>query len=200
MRRSLDFEQRSHAGSSCSALWQAAEMARAPSRCGSGFSTQRSKRSGQRGRKMQPGGTCDEVGQVAGDGRQVARRLARCGRDRIPAACAYRGGARRERCRARVPRSTTSPAYMIATRSQSSATTPRWCEMNRIEQPTSRCRSFRRRITCTSSVASSAVVGSSAISRSGSAQQRHGDADALPHAAGELMRILAKPPLGVGDA
>ena len=41
--------------------------------------------------------------------------------------------------------------------------------MNRIEQPTSRCRSRISPIIWTSSVASSAVVGSSAIKRSGSA-------------------------------
>ena len=39
---------------------------------------------------------------------------------------------------------------------------------------------------CASKVASSAVVGSSAISRAGLGQQRHGDGDALAHAAGEL--------------
>ena len=34
----------------------------------------------------------------------------------------------------------------------------------------------------------------------GLGEERHGDADALPHAAGELVRVLRQPPLGVGDA
>ena len=41
-------------------------------------------------------------------------------------------------------------------------------------------------------VTSSAEVGSSAIRRSGSADQHHGDHHALAHAAGELVRIEAK--------
>ena len=40
--------------------------------------------------------------------------------------------------------------------------------MNRIAQPSLRCRSFSRWMICTSSVASRAVVGSSAISSAGS--------------------------------
>ena len=39
-------------------------------------------------------------------------------------------------------------------------------------------------------VTSSAVVGSSAISSCGRAGERHGDHDALAHAAGKLVRIL----------
>ena len=34
----------------------------------------------------------------------------------------------------------------------------------------------------------------------GLGQERHGDHDALAHAAGELVRIVADPPLRVGDA
>ena len=48
---------------------------------------------------------------------------------------------------------------------------------------------IRSRI-CACTVTSSAVVGSSAISRCGVARQRHRDHRALPHAAGELMRIV----------
>jgi hypothetical protein len=48
-------------------------------------------------------------------------------------------------------------------------------------------------------VTSSAVVGSSAISSFGLHGQRHGDHDALPHAARELVRIFLHPPLGVRD-
>ena len=49
-------------------------------------------------------------------------------------------------------------------------------------------------------VTSSAVVGSSAMIRSGLLQQRDGDRDALAHAAGELVRIGAQPLVGRGDA
>ena len=49
-------------------------------------------------------------------------------------------------------------------------------------------------------VTSSAVVGSSAISRSGSLAKRHGDHDALALAAGELMRVGVEPPLGIVEA
>ena len=53
---------------------------------------------------------------------------------------------------------------------------------------------------CASSVTSSAVVGSSAISRSGPAIERERDADALAHAARELVRVAIDPLLGVRDA
>ena len=53
-------------------------------------------------------------------------------------------------------------------------------------------------LPCT--VTSSAVVGSSAISTSGLQRQRHGDHHALAHAAGQLVRILLQPALGLGDA
>ena len=49
-------------------------------------------------------------------------------------------------------------------------------------------------------VTSSAVVGSSAISTVGLAGQRHGDHDALAHAAGHLVRIVGGAALGIGDA
>ena len=51
-----------------------------------------------------------------------------------------------------------------------------------------------------SSVTSSAVVGSSAIRRSGPAEQRHRDRDPLAHAARELMRVVVDPARGIGDA
>ena len=47
---------------------------------------------------------------------------------------------------------------------------------------------------------SSAVVGSSAMIRRGCAGQRHGDHDALAHAAGILVRIGAEPARRVGNA
>ena len=49
-------------------------------------------------------------------------------------------------------------------------------------------------------VTSSAVVGSSAMSRSGIAGDRHGDHDPLPHPAGELVGVVVDADLGPGDA
>ena len=49
-------------------------------------------------------------------------------------------------------------------------------------------------------VTSSAVVGSSAISSLRSAGQRHGDERALPHPAGELVRVLLESPGRIRDA
>ncbi len=60
------------------------------------------------------------------------------------------------------------PAYITATRSQSSETTPKSCVMKRIAEPRSR---ESRRIsfsTCACTVTSSAVVGSSAMISAGS--------------------------------
>ena len=43
-------------------------------------------------------------------------------------------------------------------------------------------------------------MGSSADQQGGVADERHGDGDALSHAAAELVRIVARAVLGVGDA
>ena len=58
---------------------------------------------------------------------------------------------------------------------------------------------MRSRI-CAWIVTSSAVVGSSAISSSGLAGQRHRDHHALAHAAGKLVRIVVDARARVGDA
>ena len=101
------------------------EMIAAQPRAVSGFSMQRSNRSGQRWPKDAAGRHIDQVRQVARESWADCASLALCGPDRIRAACGCRGGAGREISPAPCRRSTTSPAYMIATRSQSSATTPR---------------------------------------------------------------------------
>ena len=49
-------------------------------------------------------------------------------------------------------------------------------------------------------VTSSAVVGSSAMISFGLQASADRDHHALAHAAGELVRILLEPPLGIGDA
>jgi hypothetical protein len=66
------------------------------------------------------------------------------------------------------PSSTMRPAYITATRSQSCATTPKSCVMNRIASPRSRRRSSSSVRICACTVTSSAVVGSSAMITSGS--------------------------------
>ena len=53
---------------------------------------------------------------------------------------------------------------------------------------------------CAWIVTSSAVVGSSAMSSSGLARERHRDHHALAHAAGELVRIAVGAPARVGNA
>ena len=62
----------------------------------------------------------------------------------------------------------------------------------------SRSRMSSRICACT--VTSSAVVGSSAISRSGPHSSRHRDHHALAHAAGQFVRILPHAALRLGDA
>ncbi len=64
-------------------------------------------------------------------------------------------------------RSTTRPAYMTATSSAMPATTPRSCVISTMAMWVSRWMSRSRSSTCAWTVTSSAVVGSSAISRSG---------------------------------
>ena len=66
--------------------------------------------------------------------------------------------------------------------------------------PSSRCSDLSRSRICAWIVTSSAVVGSSAISRSGLARERHRDHHALPHAARQLVRIRVDALLGRRDA
>ena len=61
------------------------------------------------------------------------------------------------------PRSTIRPAYMTATSSTISATTPRSCVISRIAIPSRSRSSFISSRICACTVTSSAVVGSSAI-------------------------------------
>ena len=84
-------------------------------------------------------------------------------------------------------------------RSQNPATTPRsWViSITAVSRPSvSSC--IRSRIWAWV-VTSSAVVGSSAISRSGLHDRRHGDHHPLAHAARQLVRIVGHPLLRVGD-
>jgi hypothetical protein len=69
--------------------------------------------------------------------------------------------------RAALASSTMRPAYMTATRSQDSATTPRSWVMSSTAMPSSRRNLPTRSRICACTVTSSAVVGSSAISSRG---------------------------------
>ena len=72
--------------------------------------------------------------------------------------------------------------------------------MSMIAMPSSSCSSRIRSRICACVVTSSAVVGSSAISRLGWQDERHGDHGALAHAAAQLEGIGVDAPLGLGDA
>ena len=91
---------------------------------------------------------------------------AACGTDRSRAS--VYGCAGRAKTVSASPDSTIRPAYMTATRSATSITTPRSCVMRSTPIPSrSRSEPSRSRI-CACTVTSSAVVGSSAMSSSGS--------------------------------
>ena len=80
------------------------------------------------------------------------------------------------------------------------ATRPRSWLIIRIAVPFAAQSSRIRSTISACTVTSSAVVGSSAISRSGAAGERDGDHHALAHAAGELVRVVAHAPLGRRNA
>ena len=95
--------------------------------------------------------------------------------------------------------STLRPAYITTTRCAVSAITPRSCVISMTAAPVrSFISSIRSRI-CAWMVTSSAVVGSSAIRMRRRARHRDRDHHALPHAARELMRILAGTPPRLRD-
>ena len=86
---------------------------------------------------------------------------------------------------------------MTTTRSAISATTPKSWVMNMTPVPWRAWMSLMRSRICAWVVTSSAVVGSSAISRPAHERQRHGDHDALALAAGELVGIGMNQLIGV---
>ena len=88
--------------------------------------------------------------------------------------------------------STIRPAYITATSSHISATTPRSWVIRRIAMPSSSRRPRSSSRICAWTVTSSAVVGSSAISRLGLAGQRHRDHHPLAHAARQLDADTAR--------
>ncbi len=108
---------------------------------------QGSMASGQRGAKAQPGGRAISGGTVPGMvGRPwpARRRVggAEAGHRAIRPGC--RGGGACGRRRATAPSSTTRPAYITATRSAISATTPRLWVTKSMAMPRSRCRRLQQ--------------------------------------------------------
>ena len=96
------------------------------------------------------------------------------------------------------PISAMRPAYITATRSAVSAITPMSWVTSITAVPCSRQSRFSSAMICAWIETSSAVVGSSATIRRGSARQRQRDHHALAHAAGELVRIVVDALLGAG--
>ena len=157
-----------------------------------GGSVRRRMGSGWRSGTREPAG---EARHAAGDGGETLAPHAdvRDGAEGLPC----RGAVGQKRA-GRGSCSTISPAYMTATSSQISATTPRSWVMRMMAGPVSaRSLASSSRI-CAWMVTSSAVVGSSAISRP-AASERHGDHHALAHAAGELVGIFIGPHARRGD-
>ena len=106
--------------------------------------------------------------------------------------------ARRARASARSRRSRRRTSRRRGRRSR--RTTPRLCVIRSTLIPSSSRSSAISSRICAWIVTSSAVVGSSAISSSGSRQQRHRDHHALAHAARELVRVVVEALAGVRDA
>jgi len=119
----------------------------------------------QRGWKRQPGGTRPGGGRVP----SITSRRARSSsmRGMLPRRPSVYGCCGSSKIAATGARSTTRPAYITATSSAMPATTPRSCVISTIAMPVSRWISRSRSSTWACTVTSSAVVGSSAISRSG---------------------------------
>ena len=139
-----------------------------------------------------------QVRRAAGDGGDILlRRLVVHGGGEQPGGVRMRGAAAARR-RPALPRS-TRPAYITAMRSAISAATPRSWVTKIVPMPSSCCSRRSRISTWICTVASSAVVGSSASSRRGPQDERDGDHRALAQAARELVRVGVHPALGGRD-
>ena len=154
-------------------------------------------------RKSSPWAAGPETGTIAGDGRQrrsccLQRRWPR--RAAAPSASARRcrDGADGRRPRSTGPVSTMRPAYITATRSAISATTPRLWVTNSMPMPRSCLQRGQQ-------VEDLRLDGD--VERGGRlvgdqqrriAGERHGDGRALAHPAREFMRILPRAAAGSG--
>ena len=193
-------EQRGRRSRSCDRMQATQRARRAPARAwrGRGGAIGVGARA-QRSRKAQPAPSASSDGVMPGICASGAPRSLRLGTESIRPA---RVGMQRA-VEHVVHRPGLDDAARRTSRTRSSArpaTTERSCVIQISAVPLSRqsfCISAR---ICPWMVTSSAVVGSSAMIRSGLLQQRDRDGHALAHAAGELVRIGAQPLVGRGDA
>ena len=165
---------------------------RAMSRSGGGCSPAALRRAnGQRGAKRQPAGRSAGSGTMPAMVGEPLVRVDVEARDRAAAGRACRGAAGRRRASS-TGRALDDPAgihHHDAVGDLGDDAEIVGDEQDRHAELAAAGRCSRSRI-CAWMVTSSAVVGSSAISSCGLAGQRHGDHDALAHAAGELVRIV----------
>ena len=118
---------------------------------------------------------------------------ARAGAAESPrAAPACRDAPAPRRARSAGASSTMRPRYITATRSQICRTSRRSCAMKRYVSPSRCCRSSSRLTTCACTETSSADTGSSADDERRLERERAREADALPLAAAELVRVLRR--------
>ena len=145
-------------------------------------------KSGQRGWNGQPAGRSYGCGTVPRDRRQPLAACALACGESSAAAPGCRGASARERSRRPAPARPPGPGTSRPRRRPSRATTPRSCVMSMIAMPVfAAAARASARGSAPAVVTSSAVVGSSAISRVGLAGQRHRDHRALAQAAAELV-------------
>ena len=140
-----------------------------------------------------------QLRHAAEDDREALARH-RPGRACCASAPGCRGAGDRRTPRRTVSASTISPAYITATRSAISLTTPRLCVIRITLIPSSSRRPAIRSRIWAWIVTSSAVVGSSAISSLGSSRSASRDHHALAHPAGELVRVVVEPRRRARDA
>ena len=151
----------------------------------------RSRPSAQRGWKGQPGGQvapASAAGRGSGRAASPPRRCAACS----AAARRCRGGAAARKISSTGPVSTMRPPYITATRWATSATTPRSWVMRITAAPVSAWRraSSGQHLRLHGDVEGGRrLVGDDELRPAG---HRHGDHRALAHAAGELVRVLAR--------
>ena len=151
------------------------QLGRTRSRSAARSGSRAATRAGSGRRRGSPSAASSSASRAAGSSRAAPRCTGAAGSRRCPRP----GRARRSR-----------PAYMTATSSTISATTPRSWVISRIAIPSRSRSSFISSRICAWMVTSSAVVGSSAIRSFGLQRERHRDHHALAHAAGQLVRIV----------
>ena len=127
---------------------------------------QYSHASSQRSSKRQPSKSRSRGGTVPGMVSSSCSRLCTSGNDSN--SFLLYGWLAAPKKRSRAASSTSWPAYITATRSAIPATMPRSCVISKMAMPVSCCSFCNSSSTCACMVTSSAVVGSSAINRSGS--------------------------------